>query len=321
MELTAICTAHESTARAAASQYGAPKWYAGADDLVADPDIDLITIAVRPRHHRELAEAALESNKMVYCEWPLARTSEEALRMVELAERSGVANAVGLQGRFAPAITTMRRTIKDGLIGKPLSFEAQLLQAPFTVDSDRAWLTRIDEASGALHVATAHVTDAVQYVLGDLTDFAAIVETTLPVGRFGDTGEVFEWQTPDTVLYLARAESDVPGVVQVSNATAPSLGYLFRVTGDEGQILARAPEYFQFSPIELSVGRVGDSFEPIRVIGSSDREVELDPATNVGRALESFVDSVLSQSTFRPDFNDGLALHHVIDQIATSVAS
>lgn len=317
MELSAVCTAHEATARAAAERHQVRKWYAGVDALVSDPEIDLVTIAVRPRHHLALAAAALQAGKAVYCEWPLARTTEEAWQVVELAEKTGTPNAVGLQGRFAPAIETMRRMISDGQIGAPLMFEASLLQSPFQVDSDRSWLSEISEASGALHVATAHVTDAVQHVLGKLAAVAAITDTLIPEASFGDTGEAFKWNTPDTVAYIARLEQETPGVVSVSNATRPPLGFNFRVMGEQGQLRARSPEYFQFSPIQLELGRNG-SFEPLASVQSGNTRDENDPSTNVARALEAFCQSVTDSDRFTPGFRDGLDLHRLIDSVAHS---
>jgi predicted dehydrogenase len=318
LELAAICTAHEATARAAAERHNVPKWYEGVEALAADADIDLVTVAVRPRFHLPLAAAVMESGKMVYCEWPLARTTEEAEQMAALARQAGVANAVGLQGRFAPAIQTMRQIIRGGRIGDPLTFEASLLQSPFTVDSDRAWLSQAREASGALHVATAHVTDAVQHVLGELGRLTALTDTVIPEGRFGDTGEAFTWNAPDTVVYVAESKSGISGAVSVSNATLPPLGFRFRVAGDEGQVVARASEYFQFSPIEISLGAADGTFERIQAHAAADSRDDRYPSANVARALEAFVRSLDSEAPFSPDFEDGLALHRVIDAIAES---
>ncbi len=315
LELAAICTAHEETARAAAQAYGAAKWYADIADLVGDPDIDLVIISVRPRFHQHIAQASLEAGKMTYCEWPLGRITREASQMAILAARTGTPSAVGLQGRFSPAIDALRKQVLAGKIGHPLTADVSLLQAPFRVDSDRSWLIEKDEASGALHVATAHVTDALQFVLEDLVAVSGIAATLVEEGRYADTDERFVSRTYDTVLFLAETASGVAVSARISNVTRPPLGFTLRITGEDGHLMARAPEYFQFSPVELLVGS-GDC-KPERIdIKSPDGRDESDPASNVARAIEAFVGARTQPVNHVPDFAEGLALHHVIDAIA-----
>ena len=117
--LEAVCTTREETARAAAEKWGARKWYAGVEALCSDPDVDVVTVAVRPRLHHPLTMAALRAGKPVFCEWPLALNTAEALEMSSEAERRGIRTAVGLQGRFAPAVAWARKLVAEGAVGKP----------------------------------------------------------------------------------------------------------------------------------------------------------------------------------------------------------
>jgi predicted dehydrogenase len=57
VELSAVCTTREETARLAAKKYGVTRYYSNIDELVADPNIDLVSIAVRVRSHYPLAWA------------------------------------------------------------------------------------------------------------------------------------------------------------------------------------------------------------------------------------------------------------------------
>lgn len=323
LELAAICTAHDDTARLAAVKYGVAKWFAGLEGLIADPEIDMVTIAVRPRFHLELAAAALKAGKIVYCEWPLARTMAEAVEMASVAAATGVPNAVGLQGTFSPALRLIADLVGSGRIGRPLTFEASLLQARFAVASDRAWLSEQNEASGALFVASAHVIDAVQYVLGEMLSLVAVERVSAPSGVFEDTGELFEWGASDTVILIAELAAGVSGTVSVSNVTYPPQGFSFRITGEEGQVLARAPRYFQFSPITVSVGGLSGGLEEVIVdYGSVAPSLGEDhPGKNVARSLSSFAESIRSGTRFRPDFEDGLALHRVVEATARSSRS
>ena len=323
LELAAICTAHDETARLAAARHGVPKWFGDVAGLLGDPTIDLVTIAVRPRFHLELAAAALKAGKMVYCEWPLARTLTEAQEMASIAAATGVPNAVGLQGTFAPALRLVAELVKQGRIGRPLTFEASLLQARFAVDSDRSWLSDQEEASGALFVASAHVIDAVQYVLGGISSLVAVERISAPNGIFEDTGEPFQWRASDTIMLLAELSGGTSGTLSVSNVTYPPQGFSFRVTGEEGQVLARAPRYFQFSPITVWLGVPPGELEEVTVPGGlvAASLSEDHPGKNVARSLDAFARSISGGAQFRPNFQDGLALHRVLDAMARSSRS
>ena len=71
LELVAVATRSESTARQAAAAFGVQKSYGSGLDLIRDPGVDLVTVATRVPDHRELVLAALAAGKHVYCEWPL----------------------------------------------------------------------------------------------------------------------------------------------------------------------------------------------------------------------------------------------------------
>jgi predicted dehydrogenase len=320
LELSAICTAHEATARDAARTHGAKRWYADVGALVEDPDIDLVIVSVRPRFHAEIARASLDAGKATYCEWPLGRTTSEAAEMADVAALTEAPSAVGLQGRFAPAILELRDRLLRGQIGRVLAVDVSLLQAPFRVDSDRSWLIEKEEASGALHVATAHLTDAVQFVLENLASVTGIVGTKVKGGQYADNGEKFIWKTYDTVSYLAETPSGISISARISNVTRPALGFVLRVAGEDGQLMVRAPQYLQFSPAELFIGSSGSELEKVD-IESPDGRDDAGPESNVARALEAFVGVSANPPSDVPDFADGLALHRVLDAIEQSSQS
>lgn len=103
-ELWAVCTPHPDTAEASRDQFGAELAFHNFNEMVARPDIDLVSIVVRVPGHYDLVMRALQAGKHVFCEWPLARTVEEAERMAEVARQRGLKTAVGLQARSNPAV-------------------------------------------------------------------------------------------------------------------------------------------------------------------------------------------------------------------------
>ncbi len=315
LTLQAICTNHDETAKVAAEKHGARHWYAGIESMLDSGEVDLVTIAVRPALHSTLALAAISYDIPVYCEWPLALNSPEAQHMARTAATNGTPTATGLQGRFSPTIRRVKDSLDSGEIGTPLSFSASLVQPPFQVDSDREWLTRSSEASGALFVASAHLTDMLQFLLGNMDSVVAVVGESLMEGTHGDGQSKFRWATQDTVQYLAKFEAGVSGTVNVTNTARRPAGFSLQILGDAGQVDMTAPEYPQITPLTAVIS---DRSGQVRSEVQNETSADPSPSANVKRALESFANSVLDGQDFEPDFATGTRLHHILDAIAES---
>jgi len=321
LELFAVCTAHEETARAAAERWGAKRWYANFEAMCSDPDVDMVTVSVRVRLHRPVVEAALASGKTVYCEWPLGLDSDEAGAMAGRASERGIANGVGTQGRFSPAVRLVKERLACGDIGRPLTFAATQQLSRFAVDEDRGWLARQEEASGALHVAAGHVTDTVRYLLGDVAEIAGLRTIEAPEGRYADTGGSFTWTAPDVVAYVCRLVDGTPGAAHITNLATPSAGFTLRIFGDEGSLTVAAPGYISFARARVSLGAPDGRMRELEIPESYRQGIDLPdehPGLNLGLALQALVSVAASGERFRPDFADAHSLHRVIEGIARS---
>jgi predicted dehydrogenase len=321
LELIAVATAHDETARAAAALWNVPRWYGSIDALLECDDIEAVTIAVRPRLHHRLTMAALEAGKAVYCEWPLALNTPDAVELAAAAAGRGLTSAVGLQGRWQPEMRYLRDLVAAGRIGRPLSFDIGQALDRFEVPESRSWLHSEEEASGALFVASAHVIDAVRFVLGEVESLSGLRAALLREDAYADTGNPFTWEASDTVRYVARLESGVVGSLAVSNITSPPLGFVFRIFGDGGRLEAMAPGYYQFTPMRLAGASTGREPSRIRLPERYRSDIDLEEGhagANVGSAIAAFGAAHRSGERFRPDFADGVGLHRIIDAVVQS---
>lgn len=76
------------------------KAYGNPNDIVADPNVDLVAISVEVGKHYLLTKPALEHKKSVFVEWPLGVNVAEAEELTNLASANGVKTIVGLQARW-----------------------------------------------------------------------------------------------------------------------------------------------------------------------------------------------------------------------------
>src|SRR3989441_3133017 len=120
-EITALSTSRRESADAASKLFGVPVAFDNHKDLVDRAEVDLVAITVKVPYHLELATAALDAGKAVYCEWPLGNGLKEAETLAALAKKKGVLAVAGLQARSAPSVAYVHDLIKQGYVGEVLS--------------------------------------------------------------------------------------------------------------------------------------------------------------------------------------------------------
>src|SRR5213080_3423387 len=120
-EIRALSAHSAESARAAGEVFGVSAVFTDHEQLVTQPDIDVVAVTVKVPHHRQLVTAALAAGKAVYCEWPLGRDAGDARAMAALAAGQEVRTVVGLQARQAPAIEFVQALLSDGYVGEVLS--------------------------------------------------------------------------------------------------------------------------------------------------------------------------------------------------------
>ena len=105
VELTAVCTTRSDSAEAARRAWGARLAFDDWRKMVASPEIDAVAVVVRVPSHYAPAKLALEAGKHVYCEWPLGRTTAEAVELAALTKTGGRITA-GLTRACSPTAVT-----------------------------------------------------------------------------------------------------------------------------------------------------------------------------------------------------------------------
>src|SRR3989442_10723527 len=147
-EIRALSAHSAETARAAGEVFGVRAVFSDHEQLVTQPNVDVVAVTVKVPHHRELVSAALAAGKAVYCEWPLGRDLDDARAMAAVAAEQGVRTVVGLQARQAPAIEFVQQLLSEGYVGEVLSTTMIGLSIPGDViGQPNAYM--LDKANGA----------------------------------------------------------------------------------------------------------------------------------------------------------------------------
>ena len=171
---------NQQRAAGLAEQYGGTA-YATVEALLANPEIQAVSICAANFAHAELTIAALNAGKHVLCEKPMAVTLAECEAMVEAAKKNNKFLMIGHNQRLAKAHSVARKLIVDGLIGDIVTFRTTFGHGgPETWSVDpglNTWFfDKTRAAMGAMADLGIHKTDLIHFLTGQ-----QVVRTTARV--------------------------------------------------------------------------------------------------------------------------------------------
>lgn len=197
VEVAACADLDLARALAKASQFGVPK-ACTVQELLDDPEIEIVLNLTIPKAHTEIALAALEAGKHVYTEKPLAVTIEDGRRILELARSKGLRVGCAPDTFLGEGIQTCRKLIDDGAIGTPVAATAFMMGAgPERWHPDPAFY--YEEGAGPLFDMGPYYLSAYIHLLGPIrrvTGSAAVSFPQRTVSSAPKFGSVIDVRTP-----------------------------------------------------------------------------------------------------------------------------
>lgn len=312
VELVAICTTKADSAEAARNAWGARLAFDDYRKMVVSPDIDAIAVVVRVPSHYEPAKAALEAGKHVYCEWPLGRTTAEAVDLFALAKAKGLATAVGLQARAHPVLVHMRELVARGFVGNVKAVHVDLLRdGVLSRPSGRMWQKDVELGANTLTIPAGHTLDAMRFVTGEIDCLSAVVATQVKQWLDTGTGRPADVSSPDHVLLSGRLTNGAVLSFHVGTIPYAGSGYRMEVYGDKGTLIASGNESPQMGEISLQGASGSNKLEPIEV-KSNPGALPLE-AVNVDLMYKYFAAAISGRENQQPTFETAVELHRLLD--------
>jgi predicted dehydrogenase len=318
-ELAAVCTTKQESADESARRYGARLAFHDYHDLLAHPEVEAVAVVLRVPSHFEPTRDAINAGKSVFTEWPLGRTTEEAVELTELARAKGVATAVGLQSRMNPALRYMRDLIADGYIGEVTSSHISLIREGVLERlSRRTWQRDVTLGANTMTIAAGHAIDSLVFVAGQFAKVQAVVSTQITQWLENDTGKLVDVTSPDNVLVSGRLESGAVASAHVASVPFAGRGYRLEVYGREGTLFVETPDTPQRDVLSLQAARGSNSLTPLEVPARYTVVSEATPPGSpyyIGQLYTEFAKSILSGHGDHPDFETAVGLHRLLDAV------
>jgi predicted dehydrogenase len=254
-------------------------------DVLADPDVDVLSICAPNALHHEIGLAAAAAGKPFWIEKPVGRDARETGEVAAAARRAGIATTVGFNYRHAPAVEHVRELVAAGALGRITNVRAVFF-AGYAAEPKGAlsWRFRRELAgSGALGDLLSHVVDLMSYLVGPIAEVSALTSIVyaerpvLPMGsgtHFAvvEDGELGPVENEDYAAALVRFSptADGPGPVGTLEASraivGPQCGLGFELYGTDG---SAAWSFERMNELRLCLGRGGPHQGYTTVLGNA----------------------------------------------------
>ena len=316
---------HEEKVKEAADRFGWQEHATSWEQVIARDDIDVIDICTPGDSHKEIAIAAAEAKKVVFCEKPLANTLKEAEQMLDAVKKNGVIHMICHNYRRAPAVTLAKQLIDEGQLGELYHYRGTYLQ-DWIVNPEfpRVWrLEKSKAGSGALGDIGSHSIDLARYLVGEITEVAGLLKTFITERPLPDgSGQKGTVDVDDAALSMLKFDNGAIGTVEGTRFATGRKNYnRFEINGSRGSVvfdLERMNElelYIEEGPnsgfrtvlaTDAAHPYVGSWWPPGHIIGYEH---------TFTHTVLDLLRAVSEQQVPTPNFEDGVQTQKVLEAI------
>lgn len=316
-------------AQAMADQFGFARATADWRDLLSDPAIDVISITTPNGMHREMAVAALQAGRHVWCEKPMALTMDDARAMEAAARESGLKTQLGYNYLANPAVSHAARLLEEGAIGRLVHIRGWV-DEDYQADPDLPWSWRAtlrDAGLGALGDIGCHLISLMTTVAGPIDSVLGEIETIHKMRPMQDGSGAEAVENEDVASALLTFVSGVKGTFVASRSAWGRKSRLgFELHGTSGMIVYDQERMNELHLFQNEGPKATQGFKTILTSPDHPPYGSFCPAPghqlgfNDLKVIElaGFLRAILNGSRPPVDFTAGLEIEKAIHAIALS---
>jgi predicted dehydrogenase len=313
LKLKTICDLNEDLCKQRSKEFQFFNYTTRYEDMLNDPEIDIIAIYTPDKWHAEHIKQALLANKHVVCTKPLIDDLSKAKELLDLVNKTGKKVFVGQSSRFFEPAKRQRKDFEAGLVGELITVESHyhadhrwFLEKPWALESSFKWLF------GGL----SHPVDFICWYLPD-------IEEVMGYGMISSNGKTAGLKNEDTMHFIFRSADG--RIARVSGAyTGPiqpaqrDSGMSVIVRGTEG---ASQADYHELR--YAITDRTGEE----KVVHWGDKTIKYyfrfegqsHHAGEYQNYLEYFADSITNNTTAYPDLKEGIGTIALLQSMEKSL--
>ena len=324
-KMVAIAGLDTDRCHALADEFHIPEVYSDYEDLLANSDVDMVSVGVPNFLHLPVALAAIKAGKHILMEKPLARNSVEGEQMVNAAREAGVILAIAFNRRARPDMQALKRHIEDGNLGNIYYAKAFWMRRS-GIPGLGTWFTSKELAGGGpLIDLGVHVLDMALWAMGNpaVTSVSASTYAALgPQGKGQWGGRTFPtnpdqpYEVEDLAAAFIRLENGATLNLETSWAgfSGHTDEFGIYLMGDKGGAELHVKDYASAGTLQF-LGEAG-GIQADTTVRLQTKEVWDGHA----QIIKSVVDGILEGTPVSPSGEEGLERTRLIDAIYESAA-
>ncbi len=325
-EISTVLSSRPETTKKAAEFLGVHAAQ-NEDELINNPEIDIIDICTPNIYHYETLKKAIKAGKHIYCEKPLSITYEQANEINELVKDKNIVNRIVFNNRFLPTVMRAKQLIDEGKLGRIINFRCEYLHASASDPNKKAgWKQNKDICgAGTLFDLGSHAVDMMHYLCGEIVSVKASSQIAFPK-RLGANGEAWTTNADEAFYMICKTEGGAMGTIEVSKISVGANDeFNFSVYGEKGSLKFELmnPNWLWFYSADAKDGSYGGEkgYTKIECCGRYDLPGGVFPSFKapIGwlrghlHSMYSFLSAVHENHPDYPDFKDGASVQRVLD--------
>ena len=316
-DVAAACDVNNDRLNEFCDKFNIDHRYNSVDELLEKSDVDAISNTTPDAFHKEISIKAIEKNKHIFCEKPLAENFADAQLMCDALKGKNLINIVNFSYRNSSGYQELCKMVKEGKIGNIMHMDANYNQSWLTSNywgnwkEQDKWLWRLSTnhgSKGTLGDIGVHIFDFASRPIGMIKRLNSFLKT------FHSKGEKIQdyiLDANDTFLSMVEFDNGAIGTI---NATRFATGYSnrleLRIFGDKGAVkiefddpINEGNKFMFTNDTEREFSSKEDKLEW--------EEIKCPPSpTN----FERFIESIESNTNHEPDFERGAEIQQILDK-------
>ena len=290
-EIAACLGSSPEKTAAFAKKFNVPRQHADLAGLLADPEVDVVYLALPNAMHHAAVLAGARAGKHILCEKPFAMSRTEAREMVKACAEAKVLLRIAHQIRLDPAVTRAREIVASGRLGRLAEISVERASA---LGARVSWRQDVRQ-SGVMFDVGVHLLDLIQFVSGQR--FVEVAAFTHPDRREG--------KSDDTMTVLGRLEGDCHALAKATREVGSAENNLV-IEGAEATLIT-SPLRFAKEHVVRVRDRNGATEEKFVVPSAYDLQVK------------AFEAEMRGERSLLPDGEDGAYVVAVTEAVLQSI--
>ncbi len=326
IRLVHLGEASAELAKTKAAEFGFEKASGDWRDVIADPEVDVVSITTPNRFHLEMARAALQAGKHVWCEKPMAPNLGEAEAMLEAARTSGKTAILGYNYIQNPVIQHIRKLLDEGLIGEVNHVRIEM-DEDFLADPEAPFQQRHEASNGygALDDFGVHPLSILLTLFGKVGRVMCDMAKPYPTRKTPQGDRAVE--VYDIATILLRLQNGASGFVAVSRTAWGRKGRIaIQIFGGKGSILYDQERMNEFQLYVTSDRPTEQGFRTVLTAPHHRPYDRFIPTAGHGLGFNDLkiiecrqlIGRMRGEASMAIDFEQGMIIERTVDAMARS---